>query len=429
MNNQAPKQFSDRFWLLWSSQAVSLAGSFAVQFAVIWWLTTTTGSATVLATATLIGLLPQVVLGPFFGALVDRWNRKLIMLVSDSVIALASAWLAWMFYVDAATPVHVFVVLGIRAIGGAIHAPAMLASTTLMVPEEHYVRIQGLNQALTNGSPLLAAPVGALLVSLLPMSSVLLIDVLTALIAVVPLLFVLIPQPEDNREADQHTSVFADVAEGIRYLRDRREQMYLVVDATFVNFCIVPAFALLPLLVLQELSGGAYYLSLLQLLFGVGGVIGGSVLAGWGGFERRVHTVVLGFAMMGVATLLVGISPAAVAWVPCIALFLVGAAAALINGAIMAILQARVAADYQGRLFTLLASIAGAMTPFALLLAAPIAEMFGIRFWYIAGGLACIVVAAVSALVPTIAHMEDVESEHVTGSRAVCQRSPDKKRS
>ena len=86
MNSQAPKQFSDRFWLLWGSQAISIAGSYAVQFAVIWWLTTTTGSATVLATATMIGLLPQVLLGPFFGALVDRWHRKTIMLVSDSLI-------------------------------------------------------------------------------------------------------------------------------------------------------------------------------------------------------------------------------------------------------------------------------------------------------------------------------------------------------
>ena len=143
MNQHAPKEFSDRFWLLWSSQAVSLAGSFAVQFAIIWWLTETTGSATVLATAAMIGLLPQVFLGPFFGALVDRWNRKRIMLFADSAIAIASGWLAWMFYIDAATTTHVFMVLGARAIGGALHAPAMLASTSLMVPEEHYVRVQG----------------------------------------------------------------------------------------------------------------------------------------------------------------------------------------------------------------------------------------------------------------------------------------------
>ena len=410
MNNQAPKQFSDRFWLLWGSQAVSLAGSFAVQFAIIWWLTTTTGSATILATATMIGLLPQVLLGPFFGALVDRWNRKRIMLISDSIIALASAWLAWMFYIDVATTTHVFIVLGVRAIGGAIHAPAMLASTTLMVPEEHYVRIQGLNQALTSGSPLLAAPLGALLVSVLPMSAVMMIDVFTALVAVVPLIFVAVPQPDEDG-AEENQSILADVAEGIRYLRDHREQMYLVIGATFVNFCIVPAFALLPLLVLQELNGGAYFLSVLQLTFGVGGVIGGSVLASWGGFKRRVYTAILGFALMGAGTLLIGVAPNSATWMPGIALFLVGAAAALINGAIMAILQARVAADYQGRLFTLLASIAGAMTPFALLLAAPIAELFGIRFWYIVGGLACIVVALVATIVPAIAKMEDIEAD------------------
>ncbi|MGI9201418.1 MAG: MFS transporter [Woeseiaceae bacterium] len=407
MNNHAPKEFSERFWLLWGSQAISIAGTFAVQFAIIWWLTSTTGSATVLATATMIGLLPQVFLGPFFGALVDRWNRKTIMLLADSAIALVSAWLAWMFYMDAATTAHVFVALGARAVGGAIHAPAMLASTSLMVPEEHYVRVQGLNQALTNGSPLLAAPLGAALIAWLPMSSIMMLDVVTAMIAVIPLIFVMVPQPKEDNAESEHTSVIADVVEGVRYLGNHKEQSYLIIGATFVNFCIVPAFALLPLLVLQEFGGGAFYLSGLQLLFGVGGVIGGSLLASWGGFKKRVHTVLLGFASMGAATLLIGLSPASSTWLPVAAMFLVGAAAALINGAIMAMLQSQVAADYQGRLFTLLGSIAGAATPIALLLAAPVAELLGVRFWYIAGGIGCILIAAIAAAIPAVTGMED----------------------
>lgn len=410
MNSHAPEQFSDRFWLLWGSQAVSLAGTFAVQFAIIWWLTSTTGSATILATATLIGLLPQVLLGPFFGALVDRWNRKQIMLFADSAIALVSAWLAWMFYIEAATTAHVFIALGARAIGGAIHGPAMLASTSLMVPEEHYVRVQGLNQALTNGSPLLAAPLGALLISWLPMSSIMMIDVLTAMIAVIPLIFVKVPQPESDDDESEHTSVFADVVEGVRYLRNHKEQSYLIIGATFVNICVVPAFALLPLLVLQEFNGGAYYLSGLQLLFGVGGVIGGSILASWGGFNKRVYTVLFGFASMGAATLLIGVSPASSTWLPAIAMFMVGVAAALINGAIMAMLQSQVAADYQGRLFTLLGSIAGAATPFALLLAAPVAELLGVRFWYVAGGAGCILIAVIAAAIPAVTGMEDTQN-------------------
>ena len=413
MNQQAPKRFADRFWLLWGSQAASLAGSFAVQFAIIWWLTSSTGSATILATAALIGLLPQVALGPFIGALVDRCNRKRVMLIADSVIALASAWLAWMFYIDAASIAHVFVVLAIRAVGGAFHAPAMLASTSLMVPEEHYVRVQGLNQALQNGSPLLAAPLGALLVSWLPMSSILMIDVVTALVAVLPLLVVKIPQPEVGPAGLAQSSILADVAEGIRYLRRHREQTYLVAGATFVNFCLVPAFALLPLYVLQVLGGGAYYLSVLQLVFGLGGVAGGSLLASWGGFERRVYTVLAGFACMGVATLLMGIAPTGSHWIPALAMLLVGAAAAMINGAVMAILQSQVAADYQGRLFTLLASLAGAMTPLALLLAVPVAEWFGIRFWYIAGGISCLLVATVAALNPAIMRIADNTADPV----------------
>ncbi len=406
MNNQAPKQFTENFWLLWGSQAVSLAGSFAVQFAIIWWLTSTTGSAGILASAALVGLLPQVLLGPFFGALVDRWNRKRIMLMADSAIALASAWLAWMFYIDAASIVHVFIALGVRGIGGAFHSPAMLASTSLMVPEEHYVRVQGLNQALQNGSPLLAAPLGALLVSWLPMSLIMMIDVGTALIAVIPLLFVRVPQPQAGPDTSESSSVLADVAEGIRYLRRHREQLYLVLGATLANFFVVPAFVLLPLFVIQELGGGAYYLSVMQLVFAVGGVVGGTLLASWGGFKRHVYTVLLGFAFIGAATLLIGVSPANSQWLPAMSMFFVGAAAAMINGAIMAILQSQVDANYQGRLFTLLGSIAGAITPLSLLMAAPVAELFGIRFWYVAGGACCLLLSAAATFIPAITGIE-----------------------
>ena len=201
--------------------------------------------------------------------------------------------------------------------------------------------------------------------------------------------------------------MLGDVAEGIGYLRQHRETLYLVIGATLVNFCVVPAFALLPLFVMQELGGGAYYLSVVQLVFGIGGVIGGSLLAGWGGFQRRIVTVLAGFACMGLASLLLGVAPGDSNWMPATAMFMVGAAAAIINGAVVAILQSIVAADYQGRLFTLLASIAGAMTPIALLLAAPVAELLGIRFWYLAGGVSCMLVALAGTMIPTLAEMSD----------------------
>ncbi len=152
------------FFIIWSGQAVSLLGSQLVQFALIWWLTQETGSATVLAIASLVGLLPQVLLGPFIGVLVDRWNRRWTMLLADSVVALATVLLFLLFWFGLIQTWHVFVILFIRSLGGAFHFPAMNASTTLMVPEDKLTQIQGLNQMLEGGLMILAAPLGALLI-------------------------------------------------------------------------------------------------------------------------------------------------------------------------------------------------------------------------------------------------------------------------
>ena len=133
-----------RCLIMMSGQALSLVGSQSVQFALIWWLTRESGSASVLALASLVGLLPPVVLGPVIGALIDRWNRKIVMLVSDALVAVSSLALAWLFVTGVATMPLVFVVLFVRALGGAFHGPAMAASTSLMVPKEHLTRVQGL---------------------------------------------------------------------------------------------------------------------------------------------------------------------------------------------------------------------------------------------------------------------------------------------
>ncbi|HXV74767.1 MAG TPA: MFS transporter, partial [Candidatus Polarisedimenticolaceae bacterium] len=136
------------FFVVWSGQAVSLIGTQAVQFALVWWLTVRTGSATVLATATFVALAPQIVLGPFVGALVDRWNRKWIMLASDGAMAAASALLALSFLDGSATSGQVFALLFVRALGAVFHGTAMTAATSMMVPVTQLTRIQGLNQML-----------------------------------------------------------------------------------------------------------------------------------------------------------------------------------------------------------------------------------------------------------------------------------------
>ncbi len=396
------------FFVLWTGQALSLVGSQAAQFALVWWLTAETGSAAVLATATLCALLPGALLGPFFGALVDRWDRKRIMLVADAVVAAASAGLGLLFLAELARVEHVLALVVVLALGGAFHGPAMTASTSLMVPQEHLVRIQGLNQALQGGQLVLSAPLGATLFALLPMAAVMAVDVVTALFAIVPLVFIRVPRPPRTGEVrtTSLSSTLADVRAGLRYLASRSGHTALLGLAAIVNLCMVPAFTLLPLLVVER-QGGAVQLAWLSSLLGIGTIAGGTALGIWGGFKTRMHTSFAALVGVGLATLVLGSADSFGLMIAAIAG--VGLLIPMVNGPIMAVLQTTVAPDFQGRVFTLYASIATIAAPLGLVLAAPVADGLGVRTWYAAGGIACILMAAGGFLVPSIANIESTE--------------------
>jgi DHA3 family macrolide efflux protein-like MFS transporter len=147
-NRETESRSMTSFFVIWTGQAFSLVGSQLVQFALVWWLTKTTGSATVLAFATMMALLPQIVLGPFAGALVDRWDRRRVLMVADGGIALATLLLAALYALGLVQVWHIYALMLVRAAGSAFHWPAMQASTTLLVPEKHLSRIAGLNQTI-----------------------------------------------------------------------------------------------------------------------------------------------------------------------------------------------------------------------------------------------------------------------------------------
>ncbi|MBZ0269975.1 MFS transporter, partial [bacterium] len=217
------------FFFLWGGQTLSLIGSNAVQFALIWWLTAQSGSATILATATLFGLVPQIALGPMIGTLVDRWDRKKVMLLADALVAAASLVLAVLYATHAVRNEHVLALLFVRALGGAFHVPAMTASTSLMVPERRLTQIQGLNQSAQGLLLIVGAPLGGLLFSLLPMAGVMLVDVGTALVAIGPLLFIRVPKPNPASNSNEESSVWGEMIDGFRYLRERTGHLTLVI--------------------------------------------------------------------------------------------------------------------------------------------------------------------------------------------------------
>jgi DHA3 family macrolide efflux protein-like MFS transporter len=396
------------FWTIWAGQALSLAGSQASQFALVWWLTLETGSPAILSTATLLALLPAVVLGPFIGAMVDRWSRRVTMLVADGAVALASLILAGLFLAGEAGTTTVLCFLLWRAIGGAFHGPAMMSATSLMVPARHLERVQGVNQMLQGGLGILTAPLGAILLGLVGMAGVMALDVITALFAILPLLFVKVPEPERRTEpgAPGGATFLKEIGAGLRYLRGLPGHMALIGCASMINLFLVPAFALLPLLVLQELGGDAGSQAWVTSAFGAGAIAGGLLLGIGGGFRGRARAAFASIFGLGAATVALGLTPSTLFPVAVASMLAVGVFSAVANACILAILQATIAPEYQGRVFTLMMSLAGAMTPLGLILAAPVADLAGVRAWYVAGGVVCAALGAVALLVRPIMEIE-----------------------
>jgi len=398
------------FFTIWGGQAVSLLGSQLVQFSLIWWLTETTESATVLAIATMIGLLPQVFIGPIAGALVDRWSRRMIMMLADGLVAVATLGLAIIFWMDIIQVWHIYVALFIRAASGGFHGAAMQASTSLMIPKEHYARIQGINQVLNGALNIGSAPMGALLLALIPMQSILAIDVSTALLAIIPLCFISIPQPEKpllEKPAEEKPTIWDDLYAGFRYVWAWPGLLLLMASAMLINLVITPAFSLIPILVSKHFDGGAIQLAWLEAAAGSGILIGGLLLSAWGGFKRRVITTLMGLIFLGFGLLVLGVLPSSAYNSAVMIMLLIGISVAMIDGPLFAVVQAVVIPDMQGRVFTLLLSAAKAMTPLGLAFAGPIADNFGVQCWYIVGGLATVLFGVGSFFVTPVRNIEN----------------------
>jgi DHA3 family macrolide efflux protein-like MFS transporter len=407
---ERPKPWAPRFFTIWTGQAFSLLGSQLVSFAVIWWLTQTTGSATILATASMVGLLPQVILGPFTGTLVDRWSRRLTMIVADSLIALATVVLALLFAFGHVQIWQVYTLLFIRSVCGGFHWPAMQASTTLMVPKEHFARIQGLNQMLQGGMSIASAPLGALLLTWIPMQWILAIDVFTAMLAIIPLFFFQVPQPERNDllpEAQGKSSFWQDFRAGFRYVLGWPGLMLIGIMATVINFLLTPAFSLLPILVTRHFNGQAIQLATLESFSGIGFIVGGLLLSAWGGFKRRILTSLAGLLAMGLGCLVMGLLPPSAFTIAVATMLFLGIVNPIVNGPLMAAVQAAVAPEMQGRVFTLIGTMAAGMSPIGLIIAGPIADKLGVQTWFIIGGIVTLMMGIAGLFVPAIMSFEE----------------------
>jgi len=411
------KKWKKLFFPFWLSQALSLLGSSIVQFALVWWLTKTIGSATVLAVASTFALLPEIIINPFAGAIVDRINRKYVMIAADLVIAIATLALAVLFYFNLIETWHIYAVMFIRSAGSAFHYPAQQASITKIVPKRHLARIAGINQSLQGIVRIIAAPLGALMLEIFGVEGSLGFDVLTAFTAVTILAFISVPH--ERRENVDNTGpvkiILADMKAGLLYLLRWKGLMAVVFLAMFIKIALSPAISLLPLLVNQQFNGDASHYSMVEIAVGVGMITGGILLGIWGGFRKRIWTSLSGIFGLGMSFVLVSFLAENAFIVLIVLMFATGIMVTFIDGPFTAIIQACVEDSYQGRVLTIVGSLLWITTPVGLSVAGPISDKIGVAYWYLIAGVFCLIGVTASLFIPALMLIEENNQQNITG--------------
>ena len=300
----------------------------------------------------------------------------------------------------------------IRSLGGAFHWPAMQATTTLMVPEDKYTQVAGMNQSLQGLANIVAPPLGALFLEILPIEFIMGIDVVTAVLGISPLLVIFIPQPKriDDEKVSLST-VLNDLKDGMRFVWGWKGLRYIMFMSMTINLLVNPGFSLLPLVITEHFKGGALELAWIQSANGIGMIMGGLALGAWGGFKKRIVTAMLGVAVSGAGLTVFSLIPVNLFWLGVVVIFIFAFGNSVANGTFFAALQAVVPPQLQGRVFTLIMSMSIGVTPIGYALAGPLADIFGVRIWFLVGGLVFTMIGVVAFFIPTIMNVEEEGKE------------------
>lgn len=363
------------FSLIWLGQLVSLVGTGMTQLALGLWAWQSTGSATALALVTVFANAPVLLLSPIAGALVDRWDRKAVMILTDLTAGLASVAIFALHGLGLLQIWHLYVAAAFVGAFQSFQWPAYSAAVAVMLPKEQYGRANGMLSLTEAGSAIAAPILAGVLIVTIGIGGVLLIDIVTFLFAIGMLLLVTVPAPERSAAgAAGQGSLWRESLYGFRYILERPGLLGL--QLTFLAFNLLSAFSmgLAAPYILARSGDDAQALGAVMSAFGVGGVAGGMLMSVWGGPQRRVYGLLLGMAassLIGVVPL--GLGRSLPAWVACalvLSFFL-----PIVNGSSQAIWQAKVAPDVQGRVFASRRMIAQITFPLGLVIAGPLADM------------------------------------------------------
>lgn len=370
--------------LFLASQAVSLTGSALVQFAMLWQLTLETGSGSAMTLFVICGFLPTLVLSPFAGVWADRYNRKLLIVFSDALIAGATLIMALVFMSGFRSWTLFFAVAAVRSFGSAVQGPAVGAILPQMVPQEHLTRVNGINGTIQSANMLVAPMLSGALLSVMSLEHIFFIDVGTALVAIVLLVFFLKVAPHQREAETEASGYIGEMLAGFRYIRNHRYLIPLFVFYGILMFLVTPGALLSPLQVTRSFGPDVWRLTAIEVVFSAGMLAGGILISVFGGFRNRIKTMVISNLVMAICTLGLGFAPWFVLYLVFMGIF--GLVLPYYNTPGTVLLQEQVEEAYLGRVFSVLTMLSTSLMPVGMLLFGPLADTIRIEWLMIGTG-------------------------------------------
>jgi MFS family permease len=353
------------FILIWIGQFFSMTGSFMTSFALGIWAWEKTGSAQALALVGVFTYAPLIIVTPFVGVLVDRWNRKLVMMLSDLGAVLASCVVFILFLSGRLEIWHIYATTAFASAFQAFQWPAYSSSVTMMVPKKHYSRASGMISMVESGSNIVGPVLAGALIGFIGVKGILMIDILTFFLAIITLLLVFIPQPHTQPLKLNFQQLWEDITYGFRFIFNRPGLLGLQLVFFGANFMTTIAWAVVAPMVLARTGGDAQILGLVESFAAFGGLVGAIFLTVWGGPKKLVRGIVFGWALSGLlGRLLMGISQRPCIW--SLSAFLLAFFMPTVNGCNQAIWQRKVPPEKQGRVFSVRRFIAQITIPIAM---------------------------------------------------------------
>lgn len=373
---QPAKQHSGMvgFTIVWGGQLISVLASSMTQFALTIWAYQETGSATALGIINTSFIVPFLLLSPIAGVLVDRHNRKLMMMVSDLTAITATAGILILNTLGILEIWHLYIAAVINGLGNTFQWPAYSAAISTMVPKENYSRANGMMSLIESGPAVLAPILAGILLPIIKLMGILVIDVATFFIAIFALTLVHVPQPEKTVEGQSESGgIFKEALYGFKYIFARRGLLGLLIFFIVLNFIIGLSISLFSPFILERTNQSSKILGIVTSANAIGAVIGGLLISLWGGFKKRMNSIFLGEALTGLFLLVVfGLGRSLPVWI--VGVLIGGIFPIFTNGASQAIWQAKVAPDVQGRVFSARRMIAWSVGPITPILAGLLAD-------------------------------------------------------